>query len=118
MEVYSYTLIADNTTEARVSLSDLGGGWLRATALLEGHGPSQSLLASLVDPETEQEVVRMKWTRRKGEGLFTLCLCHGYTSVLDMNTAQDGAKIWDKIHHEGKCVQLLWSSSGAKTELI
>ncbi len=43
---------------------------------------------------------------------------HGYTSVLDMNTAQDGAKIWDKIHHEGKCVKLLWSSSGAKTELI
>ncbi len=31
---------------------------------------------------------------------------HGYTSVLDMNTAQDGAKIWDKIHHEGKCVKL------------
>ncbi len=43
---------------------------------------------------------------------------HGYTSVLDMNTAQDGAKIWDKIYHEGKCVKLLWSSSGAKTELI
>ncbi len=47
--------------------------------------------------------------------LFSIQYSHGYTSVLDMNTAQDGANIWDKIHHEGKCVKLLWSSSGAKT---
>ncbi len=41
---------------------------------------------------------------------LTVKYSHGYTSVLDMNTAQDGAKIWDKIHHEGKCVKLFWSS--------
>ncbi len=66
MEVYSFTLRADNATQTRVSLGDLGGGWLTATALLEGEGDGQSLVASMFNAETGKEEVVQRWTRRKG----------------------------------------------------
>ncbi len=38
-------------------------------------------------------------------------------TIIDMNTDQDGAKILDKSHYEGKCVKLFQSSSRTKTKL-
>ncbi len=79
-------------------------------------------MTSLHSTETAsaQATVALKMAQRLSCTVHvrTVGIYHRYTSVLDMNTAQDGAKVWDKIHHEGKCVKLLWSSSGAKTELI
>ncbi len=66
MEVYHFTLWADNSTETRVSLGDLGGGSLLGTAVLEGEGSAQALVASLRNAETGEEEAVLRWTRRKG----------------------------------------------------
>ena len=71
MEVYHFTLWADNSTETRVSLGDLGGGSLLGTAVLEGEGSAQALVASLRNAETGEEEAVLRWTRRKGAYIYT-----------------------------------------------
>ncbi len=72
--MYSYKLTADNSTISYISLSEFGGGWMKAKAYVEDEGGKQSLVAELENKDTGNVDVILKRTRKKGRIKHERCV--------------------------------------------